>query len=287
MELNRQRVVFSRQEAETLPPNRPYVAYICYYDWTEGQHATLMHSHEDLAEVLLILKGSGHYAVDLCRYEVSAGDVVLCNGGALHDEFPQADQPYQTLCVAIGNLQLPDLPPHQFLSRGLSPLFHQPEQFSDLKQLFCQMDRYAAEREEGFQTLCQYLMLASLELVRRMTAGRKEAYVTQADSTFGRVARYIDQHYAEDCSIEQLGHLFYLSPYHLSHMFRQKTGYSLKQYVLRRRIGEAQMRLVNSLDSVQTIAEAVGFEDASYFSRIFSKYIGLTPTEYRRFRTGR
>ena len=148
------------------------------------------------------------------------------------------------------------------------------------------MDRYAAEREEGFQTLCQYLMLASLELVRRMTAGRKEAYVTQADSTFGRVARYIDQHYAEDCSIEQLGHLFYLSPYHLSHMFRQKTGYSLKQYVLRRRIGEAQMRLVNSLDSVQTIAEAVGFEDASYFSRIFSKYIGLTPTEYRRFRTG-
>ena len=115
MELNRQRVVFSRQEAETLPPNRPYVAYICYYDWTEGEHATLMHSHEDLAEVLLILKGSGHYAVDLCRYEVSAGDVVLCNGGALHDEFPQADQPYQTLCVAIGNLQLPDLPPHQFL----------------------------------------------------------------------------------------------------------------------------------------------------------------------------
>ena len=58
MELNRQRVVFSRQEAETLPPNRPYVAYICYYDWTEGEHATLMHSHEDLAEVLLILKGS-------------------------------------------------------------------------------------------------------------------------------------------------------------------------------------------------------------------------------------
>ena len=151
MELNRQRVVFSRQEAETLPPNRPYVAYICYYDWTEGEHATLMHSHEDLAEVLLILKGSGHYAVDLCRYEVSAGDVVLCNGGALHDEFPQADQPYQTLCVAIGNLQLPDLPPHQFLSRGLSPLFHQPEQFSDLKQLFARWTATLPNGRRGFR----------------------------------------------------------------------------------------------------------------------------------------
>ena len=53
-----------------------------------------MHCHERLAEVLLILKGSGRYTVDLRRYEVAAGDVVLCSGGALHDEFPQADQPY-------------------------------------------------------------------------------------------------------------------------------------------------------------------------------------------------
>ena len=149
------------------------------------------------------------------------------------------------------------------------------------------MDRYAAEREEGFQTLCQYLMLASAG-AGPADDGRAEGSVCHSGGLHLRPGgRYIDQHYAEDCSIEQLGHLFYLSPYHLSHMFRQKTGYSLKQYVLRRRIGEAQMRLVNSLDSVQTIAEAVGFEDASYFSRIFSKYIGLTPTEYRRFRTGR
>ena len=46
------------------------------------------------------------------------------------------------------------------------------------------------------------------------------------------------------------------------------------------------MRLVNAQDSVQPISEAVGFADASYFSRIFSKYVGLTPTEYRKFRIG-
>ena len=163
-ELNRQRVVFTPQEAARLPQDRPYAAYICHYDWAEGEHATLMHCHERLAEVLLILKGSGRYTVDLRRYEVAAGDVVLCSGGALHDEFPQADQPYQTLCVAIGNLALADLPPYSLLSPDRCPLFHQPEQFADLKELFCLMDRYAAEREPGFQELCQHLMLASLEL---------------------------------------------------------------------------------------------------------------------------
>ena len=152
-ELNRQRVVFTPQEAAHLPQDRPYAAYICHYDWAEGEHATLMHCHERLAEVLLILKGSGRYTVDLRRYEVAAGDVVLCSGGALHDEFPQADQPYQTLCVAIGNLALADLPPYSLLSPDRCPLFHQPEQFADLKELFCLMDRYAAEREPGFQEL--------------------------------------------------------------------------------------------------------------------------------------
>ena len=88
-ELNRQRVVFTPQEAARLPQDRPYAAYICHYDWAEGEHATLMHCHERLAEVLLILKGSGRYTVDLRRYEVAAGDVVLCSGGALHDEFPR------------------------------------------------------------------------------------------------------------------------------------------------------------------------------------------------------
>ena len=81
-ELNRQRVVFPPQEAARLPQDRPYAAYICHYDWAEGEHATLMHCHERLAEVLLILKGSGRYTVDLRRYEVAAGDVVLCIGGA-------------------------------------------------------------------------------------------------------------------------------------------------------------------------------------------------------------
>ena len=147
------------------------------------------------------------------------------------------------------------------------------------------MDRYAAERESGYQRLCQYLMLASLELVARMVRGRKDAFETREDSIFWQIAKYIDSHYAEDVSIERLVREFYVSPYHLSHMFREKTGYSVKQYILRRRLGEAQMRLAATQDSIQAIAEAIGFEDASYFSRIFSKYIGMTPSEYRKNRT--
>lgn len=282
-EIKRHHRIFSREDASALPEGQPYIAYISYSDWMDG-HSTLMHRHEDLAEILLILQGHGRYTIDLRCQEVSAGDVILCNGGALHDEFPQTNEPYQTLCMGVGNLLLPGLPACCLIEPTADTLFHKPEQYEDLKQLFCQIDRYAAEQELGYQALCQYLMLATLELIKRMVQGRLGRSQPMETSVFAQVARYLDQHYAEDIPIEQLVSQFYISPYHLSHMFKQKTGYSVKQYVLRRRIGEAQIRLANTKDTVQTISEAVGFEDTSYFSRIFSKYTGFTPTEYRKYR---
>lgn len=118
-----------------------------------------------------------------------------------------------------------------------------------------------------------------------MVRGRQDPAEAPESSIFRQIAKYIDRHYAEDVTIDRLVKEFYISPYHLSHMFRQKTGYSVKQYLLRRRLGEAQIRLATTQDPIQMISEESGFEDSSYFSRIFSKYIGLTPTEYRKYRT--
>ncbi len=100
-----------------------------------------------------------------------------------------------------------------------------------------------------------------------------------------QVEAYIYTHYQQDLTIEQLGKLFFVSPYHLAHVFKQYTGYTLKQYILRRRIGEAQDRLSYSSDSITQIAREVGFEDSAYFSRIFTKYVGMSPKFYREYRT--
>ena len=176
-----------------------------------------------------------------------------------------------------------------------------PVVFEDFDGFPCAMDcsREPALREGMLEMVREYehrrrygearlsgLLKAFLAQAAQAAAHSGPGLEAETGRNGGEITAYIHAHYAEDLSIEQLARQFYLSPYHLSHIFRQKTGYSLKQYVLRRRIGEAQMRLVNAQDSVQTISEAVGFADASYFSRIFSKYVGLTPTEYRKFRIG-
>ena len=108
--INQQRFIYTAAEAAEQLGGQPYIAHVCYSDWTDGDHSTLMHCHEDIAEVLLILEGRGDYTVDLRRYQVAAGDVILCSSGALHDEFPRAGEPYRTLCIGIGALALPGLP---------------------------------------------------------------------------------------------------------------------------------------------------------------------------------
>ena len=200
--------------------------------------------------------------MDLRRYQVAAGDVILCSSGALHDEFPRAGEPYRTLCIGIGALALPGLPAGCLIESRFSPVFRRPEQFDDLRQMFCQIDRYAAEREDGYQRLCQYLMLASPGAdpadgpraggrargpggghLPAGGPGTSTAITRRTSPSSGWCGRSIS------------------APYHLSHMFKQKTGYTVKQYLLRRRLGEAQIRLASTQDSVQTIAEELGFEE--------------------------
>ena len=136
-----------------------------------------------------------------------------------------------------------------------------------------------------------YLMAFSeLEALRKDLLKRCKAvfsFGNAADSidVITLIKQYIQKNYEQDITLVSIASEFFFNPSYLSHMFKQKTGYSVKQYLLRRRLGEAQIRLAMTQDSVQTIAEESGFEDASYFSRIFSKYIGLTPTEYRKYRT--
>lgn len=262
------------------PGNGPYLRRLSYSDWSSG-HNHILHTHEELSEFLLILQGRGEFTLGLYRAEVQAGDVVLVGEGVPHDELPQSEGPYETLCIGFSRVRFPGCAPGQFLSEGRSPVFHRPPQFAELAALGGIIHRHA--EEPGTGALCQHLALGALELVAQMTAQAAEAPLPEQADLVARLEAYLNEHYREDLTIERLSRLFYVSPSGLSHLFKERMGYSLKQYILRRRIGEAQTRLYTTQDSVQKIAAESGFEDAAYFSRLFTKYVGLPPVEYRKF----
>ena len=87
--------------------------------------------------------------------------------------------------------------------------------------------------------------------------------------------------------MEKISAEFYISKSNLSHTFKKEVGLSPMQYIMQRKIGEAQSLLVETSKAIQDIEYKLGFSDSAYFSKMFKKYVGVTPNEYRKHFAGR
>ncbi len=96
---------------------------------------------------------------------------------------------------------------------------------------------------------------------------------------------YIRLHLEEELSLAYLADYFHKNASALSYSFSKETGINLTQYIQQERIREA-LRLFNTTDfSVSDVAIMVGYQDFSYFSKIFSRQVGMSPREYKKRRT--
>ena len=97
-----------------------------------------------------------------------------------------------------------------------------------------------------------------------------------------RAQDYIETHYARDLSLEDIARQVRLSPFHFARAFRRETGVPPHQYLIEVRLKRASALLETTRLSIAEVAAAVGYEDQSYFARIFHRAFGVTPSAYRR-----
>ncbi len=96
---------------------------------------------------------------------------------------------------------------------------------------------------------------------------------------------YIDTHPGEKLTLEFLAKKVGYSVYYLSRKFEQEVGVSITDYICNKRLERAKYMLTSTNLGIERISEELGFGSRSYFTSIFSKNIGMTPSEYRK-RTG-
>ncbi len=92
---------------------------------------------------------------------------------------------------------------------------------------------------------------------------------------------YIEMHLDEKIRAADLAKLVGYTEYYLTHKFKQETGSSVNDYAKFAKIERAKVLLKTSDDSIQTIADRLGFSSRSYFSRVFAEVVGCTPVEFR------
>ena len=95
------------------------------------------------------------------------------------------------------------------------------------------------------------------------------------------IREYLDTNFMENISLQKISEKFHISMYHLARQFKKYTGFTVNNYLVSCRIGEAQRRLIFNSESISKIAEHSGFNNLSYFYSCFRSKVGCTPAEYR------
>lgn len=256
------------------------LVYVCKAEAHDTQWPRALHNH-DHVEIVLVVSGEGAHVVDGRCYQTCKGDLLIYNSGALHDETAISGNEMAVLCCAFRHFKLQGLPANCLTRNNASIKLATGEAYRDLISLFELLYAHTGSTRAGSSTLCAHLLQALLIMVLRLLQQDMPAMPSRLELG-ASIQAYIDQHYRDPIDLASIAHALKLSPWYLTRRFKAYTGYSPIQYMIRRRLGEAQSLLINSTASVADIALAVGYDDPNYFCTAFKKAIGVTPGHYRR-----
>ena len=93
---------------------------------------------------------------------------------------------------------------------------------------------------------------------------------------------YVNLNVAEPLTLKSLAAMCFISPSYLSALFKQETGSTLIDYIITQLVNREAQLLVQNIHPIDAVAEDVCILDVIYFSKIFKKTLGVTPTRYRR-----
>ena len=133
--------------------------------------------------------------------------------------------------------------------------------------------------------LAYFSGIPTYEAILQLAAEQKrENAVKKHERIINTVKEYVDGNYLKKISLDDVAKNVYLSPSYLSKLINTHTGHSFRYLVNMARVAEAVRLLEHTDMSLSEIAFAVGFEDHSYFTKVFKRHTKMNPGEYRRER---
>ena len=236
------------------------------------------HWHETV-ELLYFTEGQSVVFCDDREYTVDPGDIVFVNPMETH----------RGICLTKK---------HAWYVLHISPLWF--DLITDREFIYIEnrirdegaralMESLIKEEEEkayGYETAIKRDAFALLTYLLRHHTERRVDLKEQPrhiehKRLLNDVLNYIHHHYDETLTVSALAARFYISPSHLSHLFKEQLGKGVTAYCNEHRIGKAKMMLLSDKSPITEVAHAAGFDDINYFSRVFKKLVGKTPSEFR------
>ncbi|HEY3993866.1 MAG TPA: AraC family transcriptional regulator [Ktedonobacteraceae bacterium] len=244
-------------------------------------HTFAPHTHEGYA-IGIVDKGAERFKCGRTLHVAPEGCVVVVNPGEMHtgEAATERGWSYRMLYPDISLLQkaASDLAEkQQALPFFPAPVIHDPTMAQLLSQLHAALATSPSKLERE-----SLLIWTLAHLVRRHADTPPSVLVPVTErGNILRVRAYLEEHFTENISLDQLARLVNLSPFYLLRVFRETVGLPPHSYLTQIRIARAK-RLIGASTPLAEVATMVGFTDQSHLNRHFKALVGVTPGQYAR-----
>ena len=242
-----------------------------------GDWHSVPHTHNHM-ELFFIVGGKGQFLIDDQLYPVDINTLVMINPNVTHTEVSLNAQPLEYIVLGIDGIELAT----SNTSNGQFSILNHYESMeisSCLRNILREME----QKNPGYEDVCQaYMEILIIRLMRTTAlAVPAEPQTVSTNRQCAAVRRYIDLHFKEPLTLEQLAEEGHMNKFYLSHAFKKEYGLSPINYMISKRIEESKYLLAETDLSMSQIAQLLGFSSLSYFSQVFHRTQDITPKEYR------
>lgn len=249
----------------------------------DGDWQSVPHTH-NYAELFYIVSGKGQFFIENQVYPVEVDQLVIIDPHVVHTEVSLRAQPFEYIVLGIEGIALGSIGSAGEPFRILAPS-GSAEIFSYLRSILWEMEL----KQAGYEDICQAFM--EILIIRLLRNSDLAVPVKTQTMTTNRqcaaVRRYIDLHFKEPLTLDQLARETHMNKYYLAHTFKQEYGVPPINYMISRRIEESKHLLTETDFSISLIAQVLGFSSSSYFSQVFRRSQAMTPLAYRQRRQQR
>ena len=252
---------------------------IYYYNEPASEKVSI-HSH-DYYEFYFFLEGDVSIWIEGEQYPLKYGDMVLIPPGIKHMAMVHGNEiPYRRFVFWI-SVEYCNQLMEVSSSYGYLIFHNDLITFNTIQyRIFQLIEEIKSERfgKEAKVSLCVNDLV--LQLNRIVYEQQNPKSEKEEQNLYQNIIYYIDDHLDEELSLEQLAGQFFVSKYHIAHIFKEQMGLSVHQYILKKRMQASKAAILGET-SITDVYTMFGFKDYSSFYRAFKKEFGVSPKEYK------
>lgn len=253
------------------------VYYHHTYDKVPEKKEFQWHCH-NMYEAIYIKKGTGTFNVEGATYEIYPGCLLVFRPREFHCINISEKNEYERIVIHFDEsivYENPELLLDIFNSRELGVNNIYPDIKNSILSYFEKISHYC-KMNDPERSIMAKLILNELLVVLHKEFSTKES--DSVEKLITRVINYINGNIAQPIRLDELTSQFFISKYHLGHMFKQHTGMSVMEYIIRKRVKMAQ-QMMSEGQNASNAASRCGFSDYSAFYRAYVKYTGKKPSD--------